>query len=111
MDIKIEKDGAINIISVSDRLDSNTAGDLEKKFIPKIDAGETQFILDFAELDYISSAGLRVLLHAAKKLNQTDGQVVLCCVKDEVKEVFEIAGLAPIFPIYADRDGAISAFY
>lgn len=49
-------------------------------------------------LDYISSAGLRVLLQAAKKLNQISGTLVLCSVKDEVKKVFDIAGLSPIFP-------------
>jgi len=111
MEVQMDKNGMINIVTVSGNLDSNTAGDLEKQLIPQIDAGETQFILDFKKLDYISSAGLRVLLHAAKKLNQMDGQVVLCSVKDEVQEVFEIAGLSPIFPIFRDQDAAMANFY
>ena len=111
MEIQMDKNGTINIIAVIGNLDSNTAGDLEKQLIPQIDAGETQFVLDFKKLDYISSAGLRVLLHAAKKLNQIDGQVVLCNVKNEVQEVFEIAGLSPIFPIFQDQDAARANFY
>ncbi|MBL7135410.1 MAG: STAS domain-containing protein [Candidatus Marinimicrobia bacterium] len=59
-------------------------------------------------MDYISSAGLRVLLQAAKKLNRIGGTLVLCSVKDEIKKVFDIAGLSPIFPIYIDQEDAIN---
>ena len=111
MEVQMDKNGTINIVTVIGYLDSNTAGDLEKRLIPPVDAGETQFILDFKKLDYISSAGLRVLLHAAKKLNQMEGQIVLCSVNDEVREVFEIAGLSPIFPIFRDQDAAMANFY
>lgn len=59
-------------------------------------------------LDYISSAGLRVLLQAAKKLNQICGTLILYSVKDEVKKVFDVAGLSPIFPTYIDQEDAIN---
>lgn len=59
-------------------------------------------------LDYISSAGLRVLLQAAKKLNQIGATLVLYSVKDEVKKVFDVAGLSPIFPTYIDQEDAIN---
>ena len=59
-------------------------------------------------LDYISSAGLRVLLQAAKKLNRIGDTLVLCSVKDEIKKVFDIAGLSPIFPTYIDQEDAIN---
>ncbi|HDP68856.1 MAG TPA: anti-sigma factor antagonist [Candidatus Marinimicrobia bacterium] len=106
MQVNIEKIENINIYSIEGNLDSNTSGDLEKKLIPVIDANNTKFILDFSELNYISSAGLRVLLGAAKKLNQYSGKMILCSVKDDIKEVFEIAGLLPIFPIVDDPEAA-----
>jgi anti-sigma B factor antagonist len=99
MEVKIEKIEDIYIFSLEGNLDSNTSGDLEKKLIPVIDANNTKFILDFSQLHYISSAGLRVLLSAAKKLNQFKGKLILCSVKKDIKEVFEVAGLMPIFPI------------
>ena len=108
MEITVEKSGNINIYVIEGRLDSNTAGNLKKKLIPLIDAMEKKFILDFLVLDYISSAGLRVLLQAVKKLNQIGGTLVLCSVKDEVKKVFDIAGLSPIFPTYIDQEDAIN---
>jgi len=79
---------------------------LKKKLIPVIDPNNTKFILDFSELNYISSAGLRFLLSAAKKLNQFRGKLILCLVKKDIKEVFEIAGLLPIFPIVDDPEAA-----
>lgn len=108
MNINVEKVGNVNVYYIDGRLDSNTAGSLEKKLIPAINPEGKQFVLDFSELEYISSAGLRVLLQAAKMLNQISGALVLCSVKDEIKEVFDIAGLSPIFPTYIDLDDAIN---
>ncbi|MFA4838240.1 MAG: STAS domain-containing protein [Candidatus Neomarinimicrobiota bacterium] len=109
MIIKTEKINNINIISIQGRLDSNTAGELEQRLLPTIDQGETHFILDFSELDYISSAGLRVLLQAAKKINAVCGKMAICAVKPEVKEVFDIAGLTIIFKMFDNPDSAVKA--
>lgn len=106
MEIKIEQIENVFIYSLEGKLDSNTSGQLEKKLIGAIDKDHNRFILDFANLIYISSAGLRVLLGAAKKLNQVSGKLILCSVKDDIKEVFEIAGLLPIFTICDDPDAA-----
>lgn len=106
MEVKIEKIEDIHIFSLEGNLDSNTSGDLEKRLIPAIDSNNTKFILDFSQLHYISSAGLRVLLSAAKKINQLRGKLILCSVKKEIKEVFEVAGLMPIFPICDNPEAA-----
>jgi len=109
MIIKTDKIDHINIFSIQGRLDSNSSGDLERQLIPLIDQGETHFILDFSALEYISSAGLRVLLQAAKKLHNVHGKMVLCSVKSEVKQVFDIAGLTPIFPMSNDPNSAVKS--
>ncbi|MBU4443800.1 MAG: STAS domain-containing protein [Candidatus Marinimicrobia bacterium] len=106
MQVNIEKIENIYIFSLEGNLDSNTSGNLEKKLIPAIDQNNTKFILDFSKLHYISSAGLRVLLGAAKKLNQFRGKLILCSVKSDIKEVFEIAGLLSIFPMCDDPETA-----
>ncbi|MCK4688880.1 MAG: STAS domain-containing protein [Candidatus Marinimicrobia bacterium] len=107
MKIIVEKSGNINIYVIESRLDSNTAGNLEKKLVPVIDAMGKKFILDFSVLDYINSAGLFVLLQAVKKIDQIGHTIVLCSIKDEVKKVFDIAGLSPIFPTYIDQEDVI----
>ena len=67
-------------------------------------------IIDFESLDYISSAGLRVILKAAKQLKHSDGMIMLCSMEDYVKEVFEIAGFDSIIPIVPNMEDALKKF-
>lgn len=67
-------------------------------------------IIDFKDLDYISSAGLRVILKATKAIKREDGQIMLCSMQDYVKEVFEIAGFDSFLPIVDTMDDALNAF-
>ncbi len=107
MEIKQVKHGEIAILNLIGRLDANTSGELESVLIPMIDGGEKKLILDFSALDYISSAGLRLLLLAAKKLRNNKGEIILCSMKDFIKEIFEISGFTPIFTIVDTKEDAL----
>lgn len=91
------------------RLETKTSPDLEKKIVALLAAGDRQFVLDLAETEYVSSAGLRVFLMLAKKLAGGAGRLSLCRLNSSVREVFEIAGFASLFSIHATRDAALSA--
>jgi len=67
-------------------------------------------IIDFKDLEYISSAGLRVILKATKALKREDGKMMLCDMQDYVKEVFEIAGFDSFLPIVGTMDDALRSF-
>ena len=108
MEIVEAKQDTINIYKVQGRLDSNTSPDLEKRIFDAISGGS--MILDFEELDYISSAGLRVILKATKDLKRSEGKIILCAMKDYVKEVFEISGFDSFLPIVTSLDDAINQF-
>jgi anti-sigma B factor antagonist len=110
MEIKKELSGDINIFLIDGNLDSNTSGDLEKALIPQIESGALKVLVDGTRLNYISSAGLRVLLMAAKKVKAANGKIILCALQNHIKEVFEIAGFSKIFTIVATRDEALSKF-
>ena len=99
MEIKQQKRDNVSILELIGRLDANTAGQLEKTLIPMIESGEKSIILDFSNLEYISSAGLRILLLAAKMQKKSQGKIILCAMKDFIREIFEIAGFTPIFTI------------
>lgn len=77
-------------VSVEGRLDTLTTPELESKLEPALD-GVTKLIFDFEKLDYISSAGLRVLL-TAMQIMEEQGDMVVRNVKPEVRDVFEITG-------------------
>jgi len=102
------KNNDVLIIEIHGKLDSNTSAQLEQKLIAEIDGGVTKIIVDCSKLDYISSAGLRVLLVGAKKLKVNNGKIILCSLQDYIKEVFEIAGFTAIFPIHSDLSVALS---
>lgn len=93
---KSEEAGKL-IIALEGRLDTTTAPELEAALSGKKDAAEIEF--DFSKLEYISSAGLRVLLSAQKAMNATGGKMVIKNVPDEVLEVFEITGFVDILTI------------
>jgi anti-anti-sigma factor len=100
MKIRVEKDEKCPIVSVKGRMDAVTAPDFEKQVSEIIEKEDTDFIIDLAELEYISSAGLRSILAAAKKLKQKERQLYLAALQDVVKEVFEISGFSAIIPIF-----------
>jgi anti-sigma B factor antagonist len=110
MEIIEEIQNNINIFKLNGRLDSNTSQGFEKKIFQAISDGSKNMIIDFKDLDYISSAGLRVLLKATKTLKREEGQIMLCSMQDYVKEVFEIAGFDSFLPIVGTMDEALNAF-
>ena len=97
MTINKKLDGTTLTITLEGRLDTTTAPDLEKELKGGLD-GVTELIMDLERLDYISSAGLRVLLSAQKTMNK-QGSMKLIHVNDMVMEVFEVTGFADILTI------------
>jgi len=91
------------------RLESKTSPDLDKKVVALLAAGERKFVVDLAGIEYVSSAGLRVLLMLAKKLSGGAGRLALCGLNPPVREVFEIAGLGTLLALYPTRDAALAA--
>jgi anti-sigma B factor antagonist len=110
MEIIEETQSGVNIFKLNGRLDSNTSQGFEKKIFQAIDDGSKSMIIDFRDLDYISSAGLRVILKATKALKREEGKMMLCDMQDYVKEVFEIAGFDSFLPIVGTMDDALQSF-
>ncbi len=110
MEITLEKQDAISVFKLNGRLDSNTSQGFEEKIFNAITDGSKQMVIDFKDIDYISSAGLRVILKATKALNREKGKIMLCSMQDYVKEVFEIAGFDAFLPIVENREEALKSF-
>ena len=88
------------------RLDSNSDPIFEKELLAHIDGGCRRLLVDFSELTYISSAGLRVVLVAAKRMKAAGGKLVLAALSAQVREVFEISGFNRILEIEPDYTSA-----
>ena len=105
--IEQEQQGAVRILALSGRLDTETAADLELALQDLQAAGANQFLIDMAAISYVSSAGLRVLLALAKQLDGGRGSLRLCGLNAAVMQVFDVAGFSKLFLIYPDRDAAL----
>lgn len=97
MEIIKNLDGEKLTVGVKGRLDTTTAPDLEAELKEAFE-GINELVLDFADLEYVSSAGLRVILGAQKTMNK-QGEMKLINVNDEVMNVFEITGFVDILTI------------
>ncbi|MEJ2229909.1 MAG: STAS domain-containing protein [Nitrospirales bacterium] len=108
MEISEMKKGSVIILSLKGRLDASTSKVVEESLLNKINnTQERLFVVDFKQLDYISSAGLRVLLVAAKILKSKNGKIVLANLNDHLKRIFEITGFREIFPIFQNQEEAL----
>jgi anti-anti-sigma factor len=88
------------------RLDGTSSSGFETRILSHIDAGDTRLIIDMAQLDYISSVGLRVFMLAIKRLKPIGGRIVLCALQPSIKQLFDIAGFSTIFTIAATPEEA-----
>lgn len=97
MNITKERDGNSMILTLEGRLDTTTAPQLEEIISKELDGIES-VTMDFKQLDYLSSAGLRVILAAQKKMNK-QGEMVIRHVNETIMEVFEVTGFSGILNI------------
>ena len=109
MEITVEKINDVAVISLKGKLSVTTQADLEKEFQKCLQENTVKAVVNCAYLEYISSAGLRVLLASAKQFKKVHGTIALASLSANVKQVFEISGFTSIFPIHASCDEAVQS--
>jgi anti-anti-sigma factor len=100
----------VTVVEIEGNLDTNTSVDAQQHINTLIDDGEVKLLFDFGRVDFVSSAGLRVLLATAKRLGGCGGSLRICGLNDEVNEVFEISGFSTILDVFPTRDDALTGF-
>lgn len=99
MEITKSINGNTTTLSLSGRLDTVTSTQLSNEIGRVFEDGTVNLIFDFTSLEYISSAGLRVLLTAQKKINTIGAEMKIAGVNDTVREIFDITGFSGIINI------------
>ena len=108
MELIVRKEENAVIVAVTGRMDALVAPQFDKQLETLMEEGVARIIIDFKDLEYISSAGLQIILASAKKMEEVNGEIVLLHLKDAVKEVFEISGFDMIFRVFDDQDAALA---
>ena len=99
------EEGAVVVAPVG-RIDSTTSPALDTHLLGLAKAGQHRVVIDFSRVDYISSAGLRVMLTLAKRTKEAKGKLALAGLGDSVRQVFELAGFLPLFSVEATAAAA-----
>lgn len=110
MHMQESRKGTVLVVAAQGRLDARTANAFQGRLSASIDGGETQVLLDFSHLTTISSAGLRSLLVAAKRLQGGNGQLAICGLKENVAALFKASGFDAIIRIFPDEGVALASY-
>ncbi len=106
MNLSTKEKNGFWVIRLEGRLDIGNAAQFEKACLDWIAEGHHRLVLDFGGLEYISSAGLRSILAATKKVKPLNGSLSLCSLSGLVEEVISISGFDNILTVYADVEQA-----
>jgi len=109
MDLQTRTEGDVIVVTIGGRLDAVTAPEYEQRIREMIDGGNSRFVVDFEQLDYISSAGLRGLLLMAKLLNAKGGRVCFANIQGNVQSVFDMSGFNTLFKMENSVAEALAA--
>lgn len=108
MELNFKKTDNIVTIYLKGRLDVHYSADIEQeleKLIPLYP--QSHFLINMKDIEYISSAGLRIIVMTMKSLKEHDRKMVLCCINDAVRKVFEVVQVIDMFNIYSSEDKAV----
>ncbi len=110
MEIAVSDAGEIKVVRIEGKLDTQTSPDAQAQLMQLIDQGATKIVVNFEKLVYISSAGLRILLAAAKRLKGDSGELRICSLNAVVQEVFDISGFTTILTVTKTEPEALEGF-
>jgi anti-anti-sigma factor len=110
MNVETSYSGSTAVAVVDGRIDSANAKDFDEELSAIIDRGVSGLVVDCGGLNYVSSAGLRVLLIAIRKTNKAGGGLALCSVPDHIREVLEVSGFVRLTKVFATADEARASF-
>ena len=100
----------VKILAFKGQLDSSTSAEAETEINQQIEAGASKLLMNFEQLNYISGAGLNVLLATEKRLEDAGGYMRICGLNSQIREVFEISGLDSVFSVKTSESEALGSF-
>jgi anti-sigma B factor antagonist len=109
MNISQTIEDTYQIIALSGKLDSATTPQLSEFLNDQSTFGHKNLILNMVQLDYVSSAGLRLILNTSKQLKSNTKDFILCGMQDHIREIFEISGFDTFLDIHDSLEEAINS--
>ena len=109
MEITVRDEGDTKVVMLHGKLDTNTTPGAEGEINSLLDAGANKLLVNFEQLTYISSSGLRLLLALAERMKSSGGDLKVCALNEMATEVFEVSGFSSILNVFASEADALGA--
>jgi anti-anti-sigma factor len=109
MEINGESVGDVSVVTARGRLDGAASGPFAEKVQVFAATNKPKLLIDFAGIDFVTSAGLRAVLQILKQVKANNGALALCNVQKPVREVLDITGFAAMIDIHPERASALKA--
>jgi len=106
--ITTEQINSVLVVSLKGQINSSNAAEIQEQLLEQVNDATSRWLVDFNGLEYISSAGLRVVLLLAKRIRQHEGSLVLCAMQPHVYEVFEVSGFLTLLTVVESRQQGLS---
>jgi anti-anti-sigma factor len=110
MNITTRDVNEVKVIAIEGELDLDSSPEAEKQLTRMREDGIKKMLLDLEKLEFISSAGLRVLLAAAQEMKVAGGDLRVCSLNETVKEVFDISGFSTLLMVFDNEAKALAGF-
>ena len=110
MEMNNRDEGEVKIVELEGNIDTNTSPTVQDHLTVLINKGSSKILINFEKINYISSAGLRILLATAKQLRAKQGDLRLCNLNQNVQDVFEISGFSSILSVHGTEAEALDGF-
>ena len=110
MKIDMQDKEDVKVARFEGKLDTNTTPEAEAQLGELLERGATKILVDFKDLDFVSSAGLRILLATAKKLGSRGGALRVCGLNETVQDIFDISGFSTLLRVFDNEQDAMADF-
>lgn len=110
VDVQEDKKGDILVLRIKGRLDAMSSPAAEKKIFDCINSGQNKLLLEFSGVEYLSSAGMRMLLSTTKKLKALAGKLVVCSITTNVMDVLKMSGFDHVLELAKNEDDGLKKF-
>ena len=110
MELAVREAGEVRVVDISGSLDTNTSPEALSELNALVESGASKLLVNFEHVDYVSSAGLRVMLVMAKALTAVNGELRISNLNSEVQEVFDISGFSTILSVFETEEDALASF-
>src|ERR687887_10224 len=108
LDLETTKQGDADVVSLRGEIDVYTAPRLRQALIDLVEGGSKDIVVDMDKVDFLDSTGLGVLVGGLKRVKSNEGEMKLVVTQDRITKIFDITGLAKVFPMYGSLAEAVA---